>query len=396
MNNKILFFLLQISFFASAEDMIVLRNGSIIKAIVSEIGVSEIRYKKITNPTGPIYSIDKSDVLSINFENGEVEKFDRLSETGGLKANIVSSDNSGLIDKYNVFYSPNLNYINPQKRTKDVFFVLHLDSASVLSTSDIEIELNKSMDYDKNGGREANNGDTYINDCLGDRPMNYVGWFEDQGVYQIVFKNKSSNTLYIDLGNSFRVENGNPMCYYDGTEIRTLSNSNSSGIGIGLGAITNAIGIGGTIGSISNGLSAGMQSGNGNSTTYLKERIFVIPPYSTRVLNEPKWIKIHGTTLFSHGKYENVGGHYEYPTNGFIMLDEKPLKGQVQTYNYSDSPFVRQYYFTYSKSENFESYYILNYNLFLAQIIGAEKSWESILNTNEYTIGGIVNYRFKY
>lgn len=60
----------------NAEDIIVLRNGDIIRAKVSEIDTEIIKYKKIINLSGPTYTSRKSEILSITYSNGEVEKFD--------------------------------------------------------------------------------------------------------------------------------------------------------------------------------------------------------------------------------------------------------------------------------------------------------------------------------
>ena len=59
----------------NAQDVIVKRDGSTILSKVTEIGLNEVKYKKFSNQTGPIYSILKSDILSINYENGEKEKY---------------------------------------------------------------------------------------------------------------------------------------------------------------------------------------------------------------------------------------------------------------------------------------------------------------------------------
>lgn len=56
-------------------DQIVLRNGDVIEAKVKEVGVSEVKYKKCDRPDGPDYTINKRDILSIKYSNGEVERF---------------------------------------------------------------------------------------------------------------------------------------------------------------------------------------------------------------------------------------------------------------------------------------------------------------------------------
>lgn len=77
---KTLKFLLIITFlgiagFAKSQDVIVKKDNSTILSKVVEINSSEIRYKKWSNQDGPTYSISISDVASINYANGEVDKF---------------------------------------------------------------------------------------------------------------------------------------------------------------------------------------------------------------------------------------------------------------------------------------------------------------------------------
>lgn len=67
--------LLCITGFAQAQDVIVKKDNSTILSKVVEINSSEIRYKKWSNQDGPTYSISISDVASINYANGEVDKF---------------------------------------------------------------------------------------------------------------------------------------------------------------------------------------------------------------------------------------------------------------------------------------------------------------------------------
>ena len=56
-----------------AQDVITLKNGDEIKAKVTEISSSEIRYKRFENLEGPTVIVAKSDVFAINYENGTRE-----------------------------------------------------------------------------------------------------------------------------------------------------------------------------------------------------------------------------------------------------------------------------------------------------------------------------------
>ncbi|MBK9284287.1 MAG: hypothetical protein IPM51_08175 [Sphingobacteriaceae bacterium] len=63
------------NFYLNAQDIIVKSDGSIIKGKITEVGEETIKYKKADNPDGPTYSVSKSNLSSINYENGDVEKF---------------------------------------------------------------------------------------------------------------------------------------------------------------------------------------------------------------------------------------------------------------------------------------------------------------------------------
>lgn len=116
MTNKILPFILITfcAFAATAQDVIVLRNGDIISAKVQKISKNEIEYKKASNLDGPTYTIEKNNVLAINYENGEKDQFDntqiqspefdkneQVSKTPKFVESTPSSNNQELINRYN-------------------------------------------------------------------------------------------------------------------------------------------------------------------------------------------------------------------------------------------------------------------------------------------------------
>ena len=58
-----------------AQDIITLKSGEEIKALVQKVGVSEVEYKKFENPNGPTYTLLKSNIFMIKYENGEKDVF---------------------------------------------------------------------------------------------------------------------------------------------------------------------------------------------------------------------------------------------------------------------------------------------------------------------------------
>lgn len=72
---SLLIVLFCVSLMTVAQDVIVKRDGSTIQSKVMEINGTEIKYKKWSNQDGPLYSINRSEVASINYQNGEKEDF---------------------------------------------------------------------------------------------------------------------------------------------------------------------------------------------------------------------------------------------------------------------------------------------------------------------------------
>ena len=58
-----------------AQDIIVMKDGSTIASKVIEVGQNEIKYKKYNNQDGPLYTISKTSVQSINYQNGAKDTF---------------------------------------------------------------------------------------------------------------------------------------------------------------------------------------------------------------------------------------------------------------------------------------------------------------------------------
>lgn len=74
----VIVFLFNIFLIKAQEDIIVKKDGSIIKCKVTEITEDEVKYKK--NNDGPSYSLKKNSILSVTYKNGETEKFSENSD----------------------------------------------------------------------------------------------------------------------------------------------------------------------------------------------------------------------------------------------------------------------------------------------------------------------------
>ena len=89
--KKIIFLLMTFSVFsASAQDVIVKRNGDELQCKILEVSKNEVKYKRWSNQEGPAFTEKKSDIFMIKYENGEKDVI--AYETPALESSISTPD----------------------------------------------------------------------------------------------------------------------------------------------------------------------------------------------------------------------------------------------------------------------------------------------------------------
>ena len=73
-----------------AQDTLSMRSGENILVKVIEVGTTEVKYKKLDNLNGPIFSILKSDLLIIKYENGIKDDFSSIKK---IEEKVVGFEN---------------------------------------------------------------------------------------------------------------------------------------------------------------------------------------------------------------------------------------------------------------------------------------------------------------
>jgi len=72
-----------------AQDVIVTKKGEEISAKVEKVGDTQIKYKKFSHLSGPVYTLLKSEIFMIKYENGSRDMFNTNSTT-----NFQNTDNT--------------------------------------------------------------------------------------------------------------------------------------------------------------------------------------------------------------------------------------------------------------------------------------------------------------
>lgn len=110
----LVFFALWISAPLSAQDKVYKKSGQVVEARVTEIGTAEIKYRLYNEPDGPVYVVEKDNLLKIVFQDGRTEFYGqtRIDATelfeGQRKRNLKISFLGPLLGHTNLIYEQNI------------------------------------------------------------------------------------------------------------------------------------------------------------------------------------------------------------------------------------------------------------------------------------------------
>ncbi len=88
MKTTIISILFLSSFLINAQDTIYFKNKTQVAAKITEVGVSEIKYQRLDNLTGPNYLSSKNEIFFIKYSNGVT---DTIKSTESLSASVITS-----------------------------------------------------------------------------------------------------------------------------------------------------------------------------------------------------------------------------------------------------------------------------------------------------------------
>lgn len=367
-----------VSLSASAQDLIICRNGDEITSKILKISKTEVEYKKWSNIEGPTYTLDKADIFMIKYQNGEKDVFKETpaaapaapaAEPTAASAAPVSNEpimatpaanNAELIAGYNnEQHEYVLKYPDPAKKkvkeSENCIGTLGVSSSSILSTDDIEISFQRK--FTKSCITSDNIGDDvdpyFSNDCI---------------KYAIIIKNKSSRVIYIDKSACFGTfSTGEIKKYYDPQEYSVTEGKDSgAGMSVNLGAVADAFGVGGAVGALADGVNVGGDKGKFNVTTktYKDERLLTIPPMSSVALSADNLMK----HPYKKKRYL-ITGAYEY----FRIPNLSFKVDELGTYTEENTPISVNYMITYSFGKELSQCYMVNFGLYLKDAFGVNK-----------------------
>ena len=364
----------------SAQDVLITQEGDVKKVYDVEVGPSTVFYKEADKADAPTLRIKKADVIMIKRKDGT--KYDLGNEVSvktmptniqtSTPANVtVSSDsqkrNADLINQINGF---NPEYVgdDTDKDAKRLFCILGYGKDSQVVNDELEVECVTGSMYCYDSKKTVKKA--VINGVISnDVTIKDYGtpWYTNPCI-RLKLKNRSTKTLYIDLGNTFMTRNGVATAYYIPSSTST-SSSNSSGASVNLGAVAGALGVGGALGTLASGIAVGGGNTSGTVNTIYSQRVIAVPPMSVKELDAQMLFLELGKFCDGFNVFE--GYAYDWiPSFWFDKNDGDYKNGETHDFAESTSPIKFCFFVSYYDNEACQTERKMSFNLYLRRIIG--------------------------
>ena len=361
-----------IAFAASAQDVLITSEGDAHKVFEIEIGGSSIFYKLENKPEAAIQKIDKTQVLMIKYQDGrkviigEEEKLQTATPVQHAQEQTpptalsqemeieIQAINAKIVEEYNKI---KVEYVEPKdKKANALFCTFGLKEDARLQDDKVKIVMETGVDIEKIG-----RGYTATGYLKGVTDVEF-----HQGILVSVINN-STNTIYIDLGNSFFVRNGEATPYYIPSSTSSTSGT-SSGVGVNMGSVAGALGVGGVIGTLAGGVNVGGGKSSSSTTVTYAQRVVAIPPKSQIKLDFQKF-------------FPEVGKYWKLSSSNSnaalvrprIKTDEdfNIKRGKVITFTEEEETLNFGIRISYSLNESCQQMNNLYADIYLKEMLGA-------------------------
>lgn len=368
MKKIILFFFATIvALQAYSQDVIVKTDGSTILAKVLEVNSNDIKYKKHSNPKGPTYTVNKSEVMSINYQNGDKDIFNAItSDSTPAKANSTPKQLSPEDIEANNLYLSNFNQQNDAhyigeinkkpKNAKVIFGILQATPDSKMIDQNVELSFKVARVASETSG--------------GSGEFAYGSPFYTRGsALMVQITNKTDQIVYVDLANCFFGRNTNSVPYYI-PQATSVYDGTSSGTSVNLGAVAGAMGVGGALGTLANGVNVSGGKTSGEKTVTYSQRIVAIPPQSSIDLPKVELFTSRASDFFGPIiTAQDVPGYGAKPCLMYYENDKIKI-GEERVFSSEISPFKFSFHISYSFDETISSKNSLKATLFTHKMIG--------------------------
>lgn len=270
--------------------IIVTEKGETINAYRIEISPNTIFYQTSDSNDAQICRMSRTDIMLIKFADGHKwlpDMEEAPAKTKAQESNTVSSSNH---DYSSASENERAKSISSPDKVK---YIGNKDGKEANEGLLLYRPTDESIMGDKNLTLILRTNPTVAGTSMVGRTgvaANMNGRYFFVHSVDLILTNNSNNMIYVDLGNTFFITNGESIRYY----VPSMT-SNTQGVATGgslnLGAVANAMGAGGTsIGKLASGVTVGRTNSSSSTTATFSERILSLPPGATKVLEGAKFI----------------------------------------------------------------------------------------------------------
>lgn len=377
-----------------SQDVIITKDGDALKVYDLEVSSNSVYFRENEDSGSAIKRMQKADLLMIKYKDGKKEIIGEENNSATQQKQEVQMANGQFaitqdnlnpeIQALNLKQIQAFNNISPiyigndtlkEWKSDGMCFILGVKENSIIETPELSVTF-KGVNWVAE--HSFSKGILKWERIIGmdeEAPST-----TDSRVNKIVItlRNKTNNTLFVDLGNSFVMTVSKTTPFYIPTAQTSVSGT-SSGVGVNLGAVTGALGVGGAAGTLASGVTVGGGNMSQNSTTTFSQRVISIPPMSSRSLDP---MDIGEGQIFNGFNNGAIQGNHDIvkhiiPTlidkNYAEMVDDIPtMKSFKRGYKInlepiSESPLSA--FFTYSTNEQFSSTYTFKIDFYVRQIV---------------------------
>lgn len=364
----------------SAQDILITKDGDALKVWGIEVNNSAVFYRESEAQDAPIKRIDRDSVLMIKYQDGRKEIMGESNEpveqqsTKSQPSKVIdvqdASANMALIQAFNEVQQ--INYIG-DKKSKDarlIYGLFNVKSDSKLIDKNIEISVKSLRTNEAEASRAYN---SYPHTRNGTPTYCAIA---------VTVKNRTDQTLFLDLGNTFFLRNGSPSSYYVPSATQTTTSA-TTGATVNMGAVAGALGVGGQAGTLASGVNVGRANANSTSVITYTQRVVPIPAHSSKPLDlqllfPESLTKIYGTNFIHESKH---------CLHCLFNKGERISLGEERLFDENNSPIQWGIHVTYAYDEGLSTPNSLIANFYTAKMIGCKFSmmhtWDGAISKNQ-------------
>lgn len=359
--------LLGATFVVSAQDVLITKDGDALKVWGIEVSKSAVFYRESEAENVPIKRIEKKDVLMIKYKDGRKEIIDNDQQTVPVDTpqptattsvpsspsdfgfDALAKENMDFVKRYNSI-EVDFKEKPKDKDGKILYCQLGIKEGALMYNNDVRMTLRS--------------GDCYS------FLKNVPNSFDQKGItintgMEVVIQNLRAQTIYIDLGNSFFIRNGEASPYYVPSATSSTVTS-GTGTSVNMGAVANALGVGGPVGKLASGVNMSQGSTQGTTNIVYSQRVIAIPPRSTKTLE----YQLFFPGRSSYGPF-TTSQHYKNDYDVTTKQEFKLKWGEKRKWTEDDSPLTFGVFIAYSFDENCQQTKNVHADLYLKMVMGA-------------------------